>query len=225
MTDLTSTVVKSVFDAGARVRHARVFHPRGIKLAGRFHADTEFEPWFGTGERAVIARLSKGIGTPGAVPDVMGLAFRVLDRDENPWDFALATTGTGTVGRFVITAARGWSSARYGSLLPYRFGDAGLTWLFAEPAVPQPGSASLQAMSEHLRDHDVRFEITASGLGAAPRRVGELTLHHADAHEHRTDFFDPILNHPGDIALEPGVVTRLREFAYEGSREGRGEQN
>ncbi|MET7768385.1 phosphodiesterase [Nocardia sp. NPDC005366] len=218
-----STLVKSVFDVGARVRHARVFHPDGIQLSGRFHADAEFEPWFGSGERAVIARISKGAGTPKNLPDVMGLAFRVLDRDEHPWDFALATTGRGLVGRFVITVARGWASAEYGALLPYRFGDADLVWLFAEPDPDQPSSASLAAMTEHLRDHHLRFEITASGVNTPPRRVGELVLHHADSHEHRTDFFDPILNHPADVALEPEMISRIREFAYQGSRAGRGE--
>ncbi|MGN2638014.1 phosphodiesterase [Nocardia takedensis] len=224
MPEFTSTLVKSVFDAGARLRNARVFHPRGVLLSGRFHAAADFVPWFGAGERAVIARLSKGVGTPTGLPDVMGLAFRVLDRDERPWDFALATTGSSTLGRFVITPALGWSGARYGSLLPYRFGDSPATWIFAEPGAGQPDSASLVSMARHLREHPLEFEITARELNSAPRRVGELVLHHAEAHEHRTDFYDPVLNHPDDVELEPRVVARLREFAYQGSRAGRGEQ-
>ena len=224
MPEITSTLFKSVFDVGARLRHARVFHPRGVLLSGRFHAAADFVPWFGAGERAVIARLSKGVGTPTGLPDIMGLAFRVLDRDDRPWDFALATTGNSTLGRFVITPALGWSSARYGSLLPYRFGDSPVTWLFADPDAGQPASASLATLVEHLRESDLAFEVTAREFGSEPRRVGGLILHHADPHEHRTDFYDPVLNHPDDVTLEPSVVTRIREFAYQGSRAGRGEQ-
>ena len=118
MVDLSATVVRSMFAAGARLRHARVLHPEGLRLSGRLHAEDEFEALFGSGERAVIARLSKVAGLPGAVPEVRGFAFRVLDRDNKPWDFALGITGRSTVGRFVTTIAAGWASARYGSLMP-----------------------------------------------------------------------------------------------------------
>ncbi|MGY0499447.1 phosphodiesterase [Nocardia sp. FBN12] len=221
--ELPNRVVRTTFQAGARLRHARVFHPRGVRLAGRFRATSAYEPWFGSGDRAVIARQSKGLGSPGGVPDVLGLAFRVLDGDEHPWDFALATTGRSALGRFVITPARAWATARFGTLLPYRFGDAPPVWLFAEPldTGDLPTTASLRALDDHLDDHVIRFSITADGLGHPPETVGELDLRRAEPGEHRTDFFDPILNHPADVALIPPVVNRLRENAYTGSRRGR----
>ncbi|NKX86339.1 phosphodiesterase [Nocardia coubleae] len=222
LTDLPNTVVRTAFQAGAKVRHARVFHPRGLRLAGRFHAAADFVPWFGPGERAVIGRLSKGIGTPTGIPDVLGLAFRVLDRDDHPWDFALATTGRGTLGRFVITAARGWDRACFGSLMPYRFGDDSPVWLFAEPLDDLPGTASLQALRDHLdNDHLLRFSLTAEPLGGEPIPVGELDLRRAEPGEYRTDFFDPILNRPAGVALVPHALDRFRESAYTGSRRGR----
>lgn len=222
-TDRTTTLVKTVFDLGARVRGARVFHPAGIPLSGRLHAEPEFQPWFGSGERAVIARVSKGIGTPAAVPDVLGLALRVLDQHEHPWDFALATTGHSLLGRFLITPARAWNSARYGCLLPYRFGTSALTWIFATPSATQPRTTSLHTLREHLHDHPLQFTLAASELHRPARPLAHLELHPAHTHEHRTDFFDPVLNHPTDITLEPTPITRLREYAYQGSRDGRGE--
>ncbi|MFC9659711.1 phosphodiesterase [Nocardia sp. NPDC127606] len=221
--ELPNTVVRTTFQTGARLRHARVFHPRGVRLAGRFHATSAYEPWFGPGDRAVIARQSKGIGSPGGVPDVLGLAFRVLDRDEHPWDFALATTGRSAMGRFVITPARSWATARFGTLLPYRFADASPVWLFAEPLDTDdlPNTASLRALDDHLDDQVIRFSITADGIGRPPEVVGELDLRRAAPGEYRTDFFDPILNHPADVALMPRVVNWLRESAYTGSRRGR----
>ncbi|MFC4376088.1 phosphodiesterase [Nocardia halotolerans] len=224
ITELPRTAVHNVFETGARIRHARVFHPRGLRLAGRFRATGDYERWFGAGDRAVIARLSKGLGSPVGVPDVLGLAFRALDHDDHPWDFALATTGRGALGRFVITPARGWSTARFGTLLPYRFGDADPVWLFADPLDPAtlPGTASLQAVDDHLDDQVLRFGLTAAAIGRAPEQVGELDLRRAEEGEHRTDFFDPILNRPPGVALLPAAVTRLRESAYSGSRQGRG---
>ncbi|MFC9472051.1 phosphodiesterase [Nocardia sp. NPDC055002] len=221
--ELPNTVVRTTFQTGARLRHARVFHPRGVRLAGRFRATSAYEPWFGPGDRAVIARQSKGIGSPGGVPDVLGLAFRVLDRDERPWDFALATTGRSAMGRFVITPARAWATARFGTLLPYRFADASPVWLFAEPLDTDdlPNTASLRALDDHLDDRVLRFSITADGIGRPPETVGELDLRRAEPGEYRTDFFDPILNHPADVTLMPQVVNWLRENAYTGSRRGR----
>ncbi|WP_280219276.1 phosphodiesterase [Nocardia neocaledoniensis] len=223
LTDLPNTLVRTAFETGARVRHARVFHPRGIRLAGRFHATGEFEPWFGAGERAVIARLSKGFGAPGGVPDVLGLAFRVLDHDDHPWDFALATTGRGTLGRFVVTPARGWAGARFGSLMPYRFGGRSPVWVFADPLDGHdlPGVASLRALDDHLDHGLLRFTLTADGLGHPATTIGELDLRRAEPGEHRTDFFDPVLNRPAGVDLVPRLVNHVREAAYTGSRRGR----
>lgn len=225
MNNPISALVRTAFDTGARFRHARVFHPRGVRLTGRFHAEPEFEPLFGTGERAVIARLSKGTGIPGAGPDILGLAFRVLAQGDRPWDFTLATSGQGTVGRFVLTVARGWASARFGTLLPYSLPDSGPAWFFADPDPGQPEDASLVSMARHVQEHQIGYTLTAAGFGGEPRRVGHLTLRAANPEEHRTDFFDPMLNHPGDVALLPRQVQWLRELAYTGSRRGRGAEN
>ncbi|QBS42838.1 phosphodiesterase [Nocardia sp. CS682] len=223
MTDLAASVVRSTFAAGAKLRHARVFHPDGLHLSGRLHAESEYEHLFGTGERAVIARLSKGAGTPGSLPDVLGLAFRVLDRHDEPWDFALATTGGGSLSKFLITPARGWVRARYGSLMPYRVGKTAPLWFFAEPDTGQPASASLAEMTEHLREQPISFTLLASGVTGATMRLAELTLRLSESADHRTDYFDPMLNHPDGVELLPKIVGKVREFAYSGSRSGRGE--
>ncbi|AFT98732.1 hypothetical protein [Nocardia brasiliensis] len=225
MPDLAASAVRTAFAAGARLRRARVFHPNGLALSGRLRAEGEFTTLFGEGDRAVIARLSKGVGTPGGLPDVLGFAFRVLDSQDRPWDFALATTGRGALGRFVITPARGWAHARYGSLMPYRIGSSAPTWFFAEPDPDQPTTASLAELREYLRDNALSFDLTASGLGTPTFRLAELTLRLAEPQEHRTDFYDPMLNAPDGVDLVPKAVGKVREFAYAGSRGGRGEES
>lgn len=225
MTDLTTSMVRTAFGAAAGIRHARVFHPHGLLLTGRFRATPAFTPWFGTGDRAAIARLSKGLGSPAGAPDVLGLAFRVLDRDHRPWDFALATTGRGLLSRLVVTPARGWASARFGSLLPYRFADSAPLWLFADPldVTELPAVASLPALDTVLDENPLRFDLLADGLSGSSEAVGELDLRRAEPGEHRTDFFDPMLNRPTEVAMVPALVSRIRETAYAGSRHGRGE--
>ncbi|MGW1741980.1 phosphodiesterase [Nocardia sp. NPDC001965] len=191
-------------------------------MTGRFHAEPEFVPLFGAGERATLARLSKGVGTPGGVPDVLGLAFRVLDRDERPWDFALATTGQNVGARLSLTLARGWNSARFGSLLPYRWAGSGPLWVLAEPDPGLPATTSLPALERYVHAHRAGYTVSVAGFGTGRRTVGRLVLRAADPGEHRTDFYDPVLNHPAEVALLPRAVQRLRESAYDGSRRGRG---
>lgn len=222
MVDVSATVVRSAFAAGAKLRHARVFHPDGLHLSGRLHAEYEFEDLFGSGERAVIARLSKGAGLPWVVPDVLGFAFRVLAHDNKPWDFALATTGRSTLGRFVFTVATGWARARYGSLMPYRFGTSTPTWVFAEPDAAQPKSAAIEALAEYLGEHEVHFDLIGSPIIGPTRKLAEINLRLAEG-EQRTDYFDPMLNHPDEVEIVPKAIQQLREFAYAGSRQGRGE--
>lgn len=223
VTELPAAALRTAFAVGAKLRHARVFHPDGIDLAGRLHAEPEFEALFGSGERAVIARLSKGTGTPNGWPDVLGLAFRVLDHDDRPWDFALATTGESMLGRLLVTLTRGWRSARYGSLVPYRFGDSTPIWIFAEPEEGQPSSASLDELAGYLRDNQVTFRLYATGVGVPKQLIATLTLRPAEPAEHRTDYFDPMLNSPATVTMVPKAVGRIREIAYTGSRRGRGE--
>lgn len=221
--ELPAAALRGAFAIGARLRHARVFHPDGLELAGRLHAEPEFEALFGSGERAVIARLSKGTGTPSGWPDILGLAFRVLDHDDKPWDFALATTGESLVGRLLVTLTRGWGSARYGSLVPYRFGNSNPIWIFAEPDPDQPESASIADLAEHLRDNLATFRLYASGLRVPKQHIATLTLRLAEPAEQRTDYFDPMLNAPQNVVMVPKAVGKIREIAYTGSRRGRGE--
>ena len=59
------------------LRRARAFHPRGLMLAGELTTDKESRLPLNAGVRPVIARISKGAGTPGGAPDIVGLAVRI----------------------------------------------------------------------------------------------------------------------------------------------------
>lgn len=77
MSGVCGRLVEKSFGVIARLRHARVFHPRGVWFSGRLRAAPEFEPYFGGRECAVHVRMSKALGIPGRLPDGVGLGLRI----------------------------------------------------------------------------------------------------------------------------------------------------
>lgn len=213
-------VVEKLFDAIARLRHARVFHPEGIRLTGHLRAAPEFERFLGSGDRPVSARVSKTVSTPGRLPDAVGLALSFPAAAGERSDFALASTLTGLVGRFVLAPTLSWRDARYGSLMPYRVEGRELLWIVATPDGSQPENTSLEALSEHARTHQLRFTLTAGTLRGEPGPFAEVTVGLDETAQDEP--FDPTLHHPRDVQLAPAWVSRIRQQAYEGSRDGRG---
>ncbi|SFW85966.1 hypothetical protein [Amycolatopsis australiensis] len=70
-------LVAAGFRGLAALRHARAFHPAGLVLRGELSPLDDDLPW-PPGPVPVVARLSKGAGTPGRLPDALGLAIRLL---------------------------------------------------------------------------------------------------------------------------------------------------
>lgn len=117
--------LRGLFAVVLQMRRPRPIHVRGRNLEGEL-------TWLGNPVKAgiawidahegplpVVARLSRSVGLPAPLPDVIGLALR-FDTGGRPADLELASTGFGVPGRFVLLAHRAPSSARLGTLLPYR---------------------------------------------------------------------------------------------------------
>lgn len=217
---LADTAVSRTFEFTARARRGRVFHPTGMPFAGRVQAiDPYYQKLLGASECSAVVRISKGLGLPGGVPDVLGLAFRVLDQDGEPWDLALATTGAGDFTRLVPRPARGWASARYGSLMAYRFGDGPAEWLTARPSAPQPDTAHLADLSESIRTGPTSFELTASPRSGPERTLAQLLVTEMEIGG-APSYFDPVRNCPADVEILPRALATVRAWAYAGSRRG-----
>jgi hypothetical protein len=116
--------VGSIFRAISRVRGARSLHPHGFVFEASVEIDRpapelDDVPLLGKrGSHPAIARLSRGAGVPLALPDVHGLAIRIVDAHgpSQHQDFLLATS----LRRYVLAPARGFFSLPYSSILLYR---------------------------------------------------------------------------------------------------------
>jgi hypothetical protein len=212
-------VVTRGFQGLAAVRHARAFHPAGVVVHGELRRVADDLPWPAE-PVPVVGRLSKGAGTPGRLPDALGLALRVGRAGEPPWDITLTTAGAGHVGRMLPRAATTWTGGGYSSLMPYRRADR-LVWLgaWAETSSPRVPS-SLTDLALALSAGPLRFVLRTgredgrwcdSAVLAVRQVVGEAPR----------PAFDPVLNHPAGWEPYPAWLTGLRERAYAGSRAGR----
>lgn len=154
-------------------------------------------PWVDEpGEDQVAVRLSRAIGLPTPVPDVLGLAMRVPS-GAGHGDLLLASTGTGRLTRFVLTAGRRPDSRPLTTLLPYR---------------SPTGPLLLAAVPDSATAYELAWARPVGGWTV----FGELRLDAAHGPDPLLSF-DPLLNTlPG---LENyGWARRLREPAYATAR-------
>jgi hypothetical protein len=146
------TLGTAAFRAASRVRGERAIHARGRTLTGRLSVPG------GTGSGAplldvpgsydVLVRASRSVGLPLPLPDVLGLAVRVLDA-HGPGahqDLLLDSTRPEPVLRRFPWVGRDHLGATYCSLLPY---DVAGTRLLLGARAPR-GSATLEELPDEL---------------------------------------------------------------------------
>lgn len=185
------------------VRPARKpLHPDGTVLAGRLERHGMVTgsgvPWLDEpGEDRVLVRLSRAIGLPSVLPDIHGLALRVLTPGHGG-DLLLATTGWSRFGRMVLVPSRTATSRPLTTLLPYRTA-LGPVAVGAQAAGPRDYELS---WAPYAGDWQVFATLV---LGA---RVDEEIS------------FDPVRNQLAGLEQYP-AVTRLRERSYLRARQSR----
>lgn len=173
----------------------------------------------------VIARVSKGVGLPGAAPDVAGLAWRIPPppdlRSCGPWDVLLASTLAGT--RVGLAPTLSWSGTTFSSLMPLRYHD-GLWWVRARLATRVDASGlSLAAIEKQIDSTGITFNIDqAPGTGGF-RPLARLTLRHVDP-SCDDIAFDPAMHSDPEVELAPRWLGDFRRSAYKRSRQGRDAQ-
>ncbi|GAA2164453.1 DUF1990 family protein [Actinomadura napierensis] len=180
-TELAAAASARTFTALARLRGGRPLHPRGVVLDATLRLSGTSHFWGvplldDTVEVRGLARLSRSVGMPPPLPDILGLALRWQqpgDGAPTTAELLLATTGHGRLSRHLLRPAVRWGPGFYGSLLPYAAGDRHvLVGAVARRAVPSGLGALARAIGEGPVPMDL---VVATELGPW-ERFGELVL-------------------------------------------------
>jgi hypothetical protein len=217
-----SDVVALPVRLGAAIRHSRLFHPSGVLAEGLLQRGAPPDEGLPMQSCDVIGRVSKGIGLPGALPDIAGLAWRIPPpqdlRSCVPWDVLLASTVANS--RFIFAPTRSWSSTTFSSVMPLRFGG-GVWWVRARlvTKIDEPG-LSLDTIRNQIDSGEIDFDIEQAHGTRGFQPLARLTLRHLDP-TNDDIAFDPVLHSDEDVKLVPGWLADFRRAAYRRSREGR----
>lgn len=148
------SALSATFGLLQRVRHPRPIHSRGVVLSGqmRWIADAApsgvaFIDDAPPGAVRVVARVSRSLGLPAPLPDIIGLALRI-DVDGTACDLELASTGWNVPGRFLLLPHRRPERARLGTFLPYR-GRRGAVVLIARTRSGRPPASDPRDLPGH----------------------------------------------------------------------------
>jgi hypothetical protein len=218
-----SDIVAVPLKWGSALRHRRVFHPVGVLASGSLERLEPPGQGLPISSCDVVARVSKGVGIPGALPDIIGLAWKMPPTVFPPsgWDVLLASAGAGRLTRFALHPVTSWSSS-LSSLMPLRY-EQGYWWIRAQltTEIGEPG-VSLDSIRKRIDQGGIEFNIEqASGTGRfEPLAVLTLSRLLPDDESHDV-VFDPTIHAPPDVTLAPGWLTAVRRRSYDRSREGR----
>ncbi len=202
-----------------RSRHHRVLHPAGRSFNG------ELEIWGTTrpigaelldrpGRYPVTVRVSKGAGTRGDRPDVLGLAIRVYGPGA---DLLLSTAGTGRWTRHLPVPRRSFG-ARYGTITSYRTGADHKVYLAAgaDPDGP-PLGRTLDEVAALAGTGRARMLLHAGSDTVGRVTFGTPLSPGVDA----ALAFDPVRNATADLRPS-GTIHGSRALAYRLSQRWRG---
>jgi hypothetical protein len=230
---LTDTVTSTAMRAGSAVRHARVFHPRGVAYRGTVEirpSGSAGRPTLDVpllddgGSFSALLRFSRGASLPEPLPDVLGVAVRILDAHGSgqDQDLLLGSSFELPLARQLLLPAFAISGSTLSSVLPYRLGTAG-TVVFGARLQGQDGRplAHLPALTAAIEAGEVHLDLRyASRFGRwhpfADVRIGEqLPVEEADALRFNVD------EKTGGGIQPQGWWQALRRHAYTASQAAR----
>lgn len=203
------------------LRPERPIHPEGVSLTGSVDKLPPTQrsgiSWVDTpGQVQVQARLSRSIGLPGPLPDIVGLALRIPAGTAS-FDVLLASTGMSGASRFILIPHRSASEAAFTTLMPYQ-GSRGPVLLAARPLDSAPRlPAKPEDFRQALGDRVWTLGLYHSALRGDWIRFATLSLT-LDPNQQDTDRrFDPLL-HPLPGAGIYRWTRTLREPSYTTAR-------
>ncbi|MDK3255571.1 phosphodiesterase [Blastococcus capsensis] len=220
LAQLAGRLVAVPLGAVARWRGGKPMHPRGVVLDAvleRHGGRPPFGvPWLdavATGE--VVVRMSRGAGLPAPLPDVLGVAIRMIGDDGAPVDLLLSTTGRGPITR-LIPVPRSDAAATYSSIMAYR-SAAGPVRIAALPDAPSLPSDP-EPVAREAAAGGVAFRLAAAVGAGEWRPFARLRATGARRPLEPAFRFDAVRNAPPGLTAS-GPMARFREPAYATARE------
>jgi hypothetical protein len=207
---------------GSAVRGRRVFHPNGVLARGSLERLAPPGDGLPVDTADVTARVSKAVGLPGKLPDLIGLAIKLPPAAfaATPWDILMVSTWSGPLGRYALRPVTSWQSPMT-TLMPVKY-EGNYWWVRATMTSDlADGDLALDRISTQLSKGDIEYQLEQScGTGpfkplALVRLTEELPSGSADA------TFDPTIHSAPGVQLAPGWLTDIRRRAYDRSRRGR----
>lgn len=170
--------------------------------------------------RPALLRFSHSIGLPPSIPDVVGLAIKVLDvhGPGEDQDLILTSSHRGYVGRRRILPCHDLSRGVMSTVLPYEVANVGRRRILARPHPGTPRTTYADVVRSGT-DRIPVYEVMLGRIGGpvlatvtadevVPRHLGDATR------------FNPGTTGPD---LQPrGLLNRLRMPTYPASQDGRG---
>lgn len=221
----------ALFGAGSKLRGARVVHPQGVGFAGELRVERTLPghaavPLLRAGERrAVIARLSRSVGLPEPLPDLLGLTLRIEDGHGagQDLDLALITSADGLGHFLLLPTLSGFLGRPFSSVMLYEI--AGRKRLFGALPVTAPadvpGSRSVEQLLETAARDELRWQLAVAEPRGSFCPFGEISLRDRLPDEEVDSIaFNPATSGGGIRAVGP--LMGIRGAAYAGSQRARG---
>lgn len=226
---VAAAAAAGIFGTLSRLRGTRIFHPDGVAYTGALRVTRRGRtgaPLFDEpGEHEAVFRFSRALGLPEPLPDILGLALRVLDAHGSGrhQDFLLATSADLPVlHHALLPGPRGFLAQSYSSVLTYRIGGARrLVGAQPVPTAAAKARGALPELIEVANRGDLRFRLALAAVAGRWDPVATLLVHerlpHADS-EHLA--FNPW--NTGGAIRPAGPFMGIRQAAYRASQAARG---
>jgi hypothetical protein len=204
----------------------RSLHPIGVGFEARFVVDggaTGVELFDSPGAHRAVVRFSRGAGLPEPLPDILGIAVRVIDA-HGPGahqDFLLATSSGLPVAHHALLPARTFFDRTFSSILVYSVaGSSRVVGAVPRSDVPHGGDSGLGGVALAASRGSLSYDLgLAAPLGRfSPVARVEVGDRLPDDESERLRF--NVWNSGGGIR-PAGPFQGVRLPAYEGSQRGR----
>ena len=206
----------------AAARRGKAVHPHGDVYAARLvvggvpAAPAAAQLLASPGEHAALVRLSRSLGLPRPLPDLLGMSIRVLDAygPGRHQDFLLVSSVDRPVLHHLFLPASDAQQRPYSSSLPYRAGgERFIVGALPHPESPGPaGETELERVRNAAATGRLRFQLAVAAPMGRFAPVAELHVEAPLPSAADALRFLPLTAGGG---LEPaGVLNEMRRYAY-----------